>query len=229
MAAASFPADRGARVVEDLVRAIQENRQALSDIDGAIGDGDHGVNMSKGFTRAGEELAGSPGGLSDALKTVSSTLMSTIGGAMGPLYGMLFRGLAKGCDGQPEINRAVFGRMLEEALAAVRKVSQAAVGDKTLIDALVPAVEAYRRAAASGTGFAQSLQEMARAAEGGRDSTKDLVARIGRASRLGERSRGTLDPGATSCALLLRTMADSMGRLLAEDPAEGAPGGAAGT
>jgi len=221
----SLPADRGAVVVQALVRAIQDNRQYLSDIDGAIGDGDHGVNMSKGFTRAGEELAGDRDAardvrdLSQALKTVSTTLMSSIGGAMGPLYGMMFRGLARGCEGAAKIDGAVFGRMLEAAQADLRKVSQARVGDKTLMDALVPAVDAYGSALEDGKCFAESLQAMARAAETGRDSTKGLIAKVGRASRLGERSRGTLDAGAASCALLLRTMADSIGGQLENEPA----------
>jgi dihydroxyacetone kinase-like protein len=231
MGGASFPADQGSRVVRDLIRAIQESRQSLSDIDGAIGDGDHGVNMSKGFTRAGEEIAGragdaqGPGDFSQALKTVSTTLMVSIGGAMGPLYGMLFRGLSRGCEGEREIDAPVFGRMLESARTEIRKISQAQVGDKTLMDALLPAVEAYVSSLKDGNGFAESLQEMARAAEAGRDSTTDLVAKVGRASRLGERSRGTPDAGATSCALLLRTMADSIGRLLQGEAAPRSAGG----
>jgi dihydroxyacetone kinase-like protein len=227
MAGASFPSDRGAQVVQELVRIVQENRQSLSDIDGAIGDGDHGVNMSKGFTRAGEALVRESGGaqgagdFSQALKIVSTTLMSSIGGAMGPLYGMLFRGLARGCDGEREIDAAVFGRMLASAHSDIRKVSQAQVGDKTLIDAFLPAVEAYEAALTDGRGLFECLQAMASAAEAGRDSTRDLVAKVGRASRLGERSRGTQDAGATSCALLLRSMADSISRLAAEESADG--------
>ncbi len=206
----------GAQVVEALIEAIQAHRQELSDIDGLIGDGDHGVNMSKGFSLAAAELQKSPGGdLCAGLKVLSKTLMSAIGGAMGPLYGMFFRGLAKGCEGQERIDAPTFGRMLEGAQAALQGISQAKVGDKTLMDAFLPAVAAYRQALADGKGFAACLQEMAQAAERGRDSTRDLVARVGRSSRLGERSRGTLDAGATSCALLLRTMADSIGGLLA--------------
>ena len=218
----SFPADQGARVVEDLIRVIQEHRQHLSDIDGAIGDGDHGVNMSKGFTLAAGELAGGPRDLAHSLRTVSNTLMGSIGGAMGPLYGMLFRGLGKGCEGAERIDAAMFGRMLEAAEADLRKVSRAQVGDKTLIDALIPAARAYARTLKEQKSFAECLEAMARGAEQGRDSTKDLVARVGRASRLGERSRGTLDAGAASCALLLRTLADSIGSRLEAPPPRGA-------
>jgi dihydroxyacetone kinase phosphoprotein-dependent L subunit len=214
-------AEHGSRIVQELIRAIQKNRQHLSDLDGAIGDGDHGVNMSKGFTRAGDELARNPGDLSHALGTVSRTLLTAIGGALGPLYGMMFRGLSKGCAELHWIDAQVFGRMLEAAEADVRKVSQAREGDKTLMDAFLPAVRAYSAALASGRDFAESLQALARAAEEGRDSTRDLVAKLGRASRLGERSRGTLDAGAASCALLLRTLADAIGQLLAAPTAEG--------
>jgi dihydroxyacetone kinase-like protein len=210
----SFSNSEGARIVADLMAAIRKNAQLLSDIDGAIGDGDHGVNMNKGFTLAGEELARSPGNLAQGLKVVSRTLMNSIGGAMGPLYGMFFRGLAKGCDGKERIDAKVFGEMLGAVDAAMRTLTQAGVGDKTLMDAFLPAADAYRRASSEGRGFAECLESMAEAAERGRDSTRDLVAKVGRASRLGERSRGTQDAGATSCALLLRTMADSITDLI---------------
>lgn len=221
MGTRSFAVQQGGRVLERLVRVIQDNRQLLSDIDGAIGDGDHGVNMAKGFALAGEELARNPGGLDHGLKTLSRTLMSSIGGAMGPLYGMLFRGLAKGAEGRERVDAAVFGGMLQAAESSLRAVSQAQVGDKTLIDAFIPAARAYAQALERGEEFAACLEAMSLAAERGRDSTRDLVARVGRASRLGERSRGTLDAGATSCALLLRTMGEAIRELLAGG-AEGA-------
>jgi dihydroxyacetone kinase-like protein len=134
---------------------------------------------------------------------------------MGPLYGLLFRGLAEGCQGQEVIDAAVFGRMLAAGVASLRSISQAKVGDKTLMDVLLPAEEAYRLALQEGKSFAECLQAMATAAEKGRDSTRDLVARVGRASRLGERSKGSLDAGAASCALILSTMAGSIRELLA--------------
>lgn len=203
----------GAKIVDALIEAVQKNAQKLSDIDGAIGDGDHGVNMNKGFTLAAVEIATRPGNLSQGLSVISRTLMNSIGGAMGPLYGMFFRGLAKGCEGKERIDAEVFETMLGAAETSLRSLTQAEVGDKTLMDAFVPAVGAYRRARAENRSFGEALEAMAEAAERGRDSTRDLVARIGRASRLGERSRGTQDAGATSCALLLRTMADSIKKL----------------
>jgi phosphoenolpyruvate---glycerone phosphotransferase subunit DhaL len=209
-----FDAVEGARIVSDMIRAVQENKQRLSDIDGAIGDGDHGVNMSKGFTLAEAELGRSPGDLSHGLEVISRTLMTSIGGAMGPLYGMLFRGMARAVSGVREIDAAAFGRMLSAGLASVRGVSDAQVGDKTLMDALVPAVEAFQAAHGTGAGYRDCLAAAAAAAEEGRDSTLDLEARVGRASRLGKRSRGALDAGATSCALILRSLCDGAALLI---------------
>jgi dihydroxyacetone kinase phosphoprotein-dependent L subunit len=209
-----FTNSDGARIVPDLVEAVRENAQLLSDIDGAIGDGDHGVNMKKGFGLAGAELAKGAGDLTHGLKVLSRTLMDSIGGAMGPLYGMFFRGLAKGCAGKQLIDAATFGQMLQAAGEALRTLSQAEVGDKTLMDAFLPAEQAYGQALSAGGSFAECLEVMVKAAERGRDSTRDLIAKVGRASRLGERSRGTQDAGATSCALLLRTMSESIKSLL---------------
>jgi dihydroxyacetone kinase-like protein len=202
------------QVLQDLIRAVRENKQQLSQLDGAIGDGDHGVNLNKGFSLWAEQLQAGQGDLSSALSALSRILLARIGGAMGPLYGMFFRGLAAGCEGQDAIDAAVFGRMLAGAVASVRTVSQAKVGDKTLMDVLLPAEEAYRRAVQDGRSFPESLEALAGAAEAGRESTRELVARVGRASRLGERSRGSLDAGAASCALILTTMAGSFRRLL---------------
>lgn len=212
---AGFTQAQGQAILADLIRAIRENKQHLSDLDGAIGDGDHGVNLHKGFGLWAEELARSPGGLSAGLMSLSKILLGSIGGAMGPLYGMFFRGLAMGCEQAALIDAAVFGRMLAGAVSAVQTISQANVGDKTLMDVLLPAAAAYRRALDRQRSFADCLEAMGAAAEAGRDSTRDLVARVGRASRLGERSRGSLDAGATSCALILNTIAASIRALLA--------------
>jgi dihydroxyacetone kinase-like protein len=212
----SFPNSEGSGIVRDLIAAINENKQYLSDIDGQIGDGDHGINMAKGFNQTASALEADSGDLTHSLRTLGKILMTNIGGSMGPLYGMFFRSAAKAADGEEHIDREVFGQMLDGILEGITKISQAKVGDKTLMDALIPAVEAYKKSAAGGASFAESLRAMARAAEAGRDSTKDMVAKVGRSSRLGERSRGVLDAGATSCALILTTMAASIGELLAE-------------
>jgi phosphoenolpyruvate---glycerone phosphotransferase subunit DhaL len=202
-------------LVLDLVAAINAKRAYLSEIDGAIGDGDHGINMSKGFTAAGQRLAAAPGGLRHSLAVLGETLLDDVGGSMGPLYGGFFGAMADALAGREVVDAAAFSAMLAAGLATVQELGSAKVGDKTLLDALVPARLAFDAAVAAGRPFAQALDEMAAAANRGRDSTKDLVAKVGRASRLGERSRGVLDAGATSCALILETAAASLRKLLA--------------
>ncbi|MCH3918068.1 MAG: dihydroxyacetone kinase subunit L [Spirochaetia bacterium] len=210
----AFKDSEGKVVVEDLIRCIRENREYLSEVDGLIGDGDHGINMSKGFTLCGKELEGKDVGLCEGLQVLGTVLLTEIGGSMGPLYGSFFRGMAKACRGKELIDGQVMGEMLQAAEEKVSALGNAKVGDKTLMDALVPAVEAYRESMAAGKDMSESLAAMKEAAAKGRDSTKDLVAKVGRAARLGERSRGVLDAGATSCALILGAMADSVNRLL---------------
>ena len=205
-------------IVSAIAQRIVENRAYLSDIDGLIGDGDHGVNMAKGFSLAAERLRGEVRPLSTALATVGEVLMTEIGGSMGPLYGVMFSGFADALDGVEEIDAQVFERMLRNGLEEVQSIGNAKVGDKTLIDTFAPALEAFSVATAKGESFATALKALVVAAEKGRDSTIDLVAKIGRASRLGERSRGVLDPGATSCAVILRTFAEGATAKLAGVP-----------
>jgi dihydroxyacetone kinase len=206
-------------LVRDLIATIVEHRQFLSDIDGLIGDGDHGINMAKGFTGCGTRLdalgAERAAQLPAALEQLSQALMDDIGGSMGPLYGNFFLGFVNTLEPHAQLDAELFGDALAAAVANVQGMGNAQVGDKTLIDTLVPARNAYRAALAGGAGFADALQAMAEAAERGKDSTKDLQARIGRSARLGPRSIGVLDAGATSCWLILRTMAQSLQRQLA--------------
>lgn len=199
-------------VVTDLIAMMNAQKAYLSEIDGAIGDGDHGINMSKGFNQAGERIAArpQPPGLAEAFDDLGMTLLEGIGGSMGPLYGGFFMALAESLNGQPELNKENFGKALSAAVAAVQDVGGAQVGDKTLIDTLVPAREAYEKALADGKSFGECLRAMTQAAQRGQLSTKDLQAKIGRASRLGERSIGVLDAGATSCYLILESMARSV-------------------
>lgn len=199
-------------IVEELAEVIVANKAYLSEIDGKIGDGDHGINMAKGFGRAAERIHGQELTLDQAMMVLSEVLMGEIGGSMGPLYGLLFEDMAGAIAGKSQIDAETFGTMLQAGLDGVQGVGGASVGDKTLMDTLVPAVAAFR--ANADKGFAEALPAMAAAAEAGRDSTVDLVAKIGRASRLGERSRGVLDAGATSCCLILTTLAGSVSRRL---------------
>ncbi|EEW26187.1 dihydroxyacetone kinase subunit DhaL [Rhodobacter ferrooxidans] len=207
--------NRGAgEIIREIAAVIVANKAYLSDIDGLIGDGDHGVNMAKGFARAAERL--DPAGtLGDAMAVLSDVLMSEIGGSMGPLYGTLFGDMAEHLGEAAVLDAAAFGAMVRAGLAGVRDIGAAKVGDKTLLDALVPAIDAFDAAIAAGQPFAAALGAMKAAAETGRDSTIDMVARVGRSARLGERSRGVLDAGATSCALIMGGFADGIGRRLA--------------
>lgn len=210
----SFTAADGAGVVRDLIDAVHQNRQYLSDIDGEIGDGDHGINMNKGFTLCGDELDNNTYDFSGSLLCLSKTLITKIGGAMGPLYGTMFRSMGKTVADKEYVDGALFGEMLEAAVAGIRGISKADVGDKTLVDVLVPAESAYRAALSKDKSFSAALDAMAAAARTGRDSTKELVSKIGRSSRLGERSKGVIDAGAASCCLILETMADSIKKRL---------------
>ena len=205
-------------VVRDLITTINANRAYLSEIDGLIGDGDHGINMSKGFTGCGARLdALGTGGndLPKAFEQLSQALMDDIGGSMGPLYGNFFLGFVTTLEPHAQMDAALFGDALAAAVANVQSMGNAKVGDKTLIDTMVPALSTFREALASGVSFAHCLQAMSVAAEIGRDSTKDLQARIGRSARLGPRSIGVLDAGATSCCLILQSISTSLQQHLA--------------
>ena len=197
-----------------LVRAIQENRDYLSEIDGLIGDGDHGANMSKGFSMFADRMADKDPGIAEAFKLLSRTLMGDIGGSMGPLYGTFFNEMSKKLRDLEHISAPEFGVALEAALEGVKSIGGAKIGDKTLVDCLEPAVAAFRQSVEGGADFREALTALKIAAEIGRDSTKDMVAKLGRSSRLGERSRGVLDAGATSCCILLCAMADAIDGML---------------
>ena len=212
-AASSFPNAKGRVVIDALIEAIDGNAELLSEIDGATGDGDHGINMRKGFLMVRSELDGDVD-LSAGLQLISDILLTRIGGAMGPLYGSFFGEMGAACSDTEYIDAILFGTMLDSGRAAVEDLGEAHVGDKTLLDTLVPATETFHASVAAGKGFNEALVDLAAAAEQGKESTRDLVAKVGRASRLGERSRGVLDAGATSCWLLLTAMAAAMQGLL---------------
>jgi dihydroxyacetone kinase-like protein len=209
----SFSNQQGGVVVQKVIAAVRENAAMLSEIDGAAGDGDHGVNMAKGFGMAADKLAAG-GSLSDGLAVIGTVLLTEIGGAMGPLYGTFFRSMARACKETAQVDAAVFESMLKKAMEGVVGLGNAKVGDKTMLDTLAPAVEAFASSRGDGLDFANALCIMMKAAEEGKDSTRDLVAKLGRSSRLGERSRGTLDAGAVSCWLILTAMGVSMIDLL---------------
>ena len=200
----------GKPVLLRIVSAIQQNKDYLSEIDGLIGDGDHGVNMNKGFTMFAGQIRDREICFTDGLNELGNVLFSQIGGSMGPIYGTIFMGMGEAGEKYEDIDLDGFAVMLEAGLGTLRDVVEAKVGDKTLIDTLEPANEAILKAAKEGKSFAEALKEMKAAAEAGRDSTKDLAAKFGRSSRLGERSRGVLDAGSVSCCLILCAMADGI-------------------
>lgn len=211
-----FKNTESGNIILSLIETIQNNTAYLSEIDGAIGDGDHGINMNKGFTMCKDRLEGKTYSLSEGLEVLSSTLMDDIGGSMGPLYGVFFEEMSITSAEKEYIDATVFKEMLENALAGIMEIGSAKRGDKTLLDTLIPAVEAYSSALSAGSDFSASLLSLKESSKEGWLSTKDMVAKIGRASRLGERSRGVLDAGATSCYLLLNSLADSILTILSE-------------
>ena len=200
----------GRNILLSMVKAIQDNKQYLGDVDGLIGDGDHGMNMNKGFTLYEEELGDAATSFADGLYNLGNVLFNKIGGSMGPIYGTILKAMADKAEGQEAIDLSLFSEMLDAGLEELYDIVGARQGDKTLVDTLFPANEALKTALAEDKDFAAALDEMKAAAEKGKDSTVDLVAKFGRASRLGERSRGVLDAGATSCCIILQAMADGM-------------------
>jgi phosphoenolpyruvate---glycerone phosphotransferase subunit DhaL len=187
---------------------VAENRAYLSKLDGAIGDGDHGTNMDRGMKKVLEKLDASGGDdIGASLKAVGMALVSSVGGAAGPLYGTLFLQMGQATAGKSELDLAAFTEALDAGVQGVVKRGKAEPGDKTMVDALGPAVEALRNA--DGDDVAGALQRAAEAAREGMEATVPMVARKGRASYLGERSAGHQDPGATSSHLLLKTAAEA--------------------
>ena len=190
---------------------IAEQRDYLVDLDRAIGDGDHGENMDRGFKAALEALGqGQPASVAEVLKTVAKTLMSTVGGAAGPLYGTAFLRASKAA-GDGELDGAGVAAVIAGALEGIQARGKATTGEKTMVDAWTPALEAARAAAGSGSGAAAVFEAAATAAEAGAAATEPLRATKGRASYLGERSIGHLDPGAVSTSLILRAAARAAG------------------
>ncbi len=204
----------GREILLSMVKAIQANKQYLGDVDGLIGDGDHGMNMNKGFTIYGEQLGDGETSFTDGLFDLGTVLLNKIGGSMGPIYGTVFMDMSEKAEDEEDITLGVFADMLEAGLNGLYGIVNARPGDKTLVDTLYPALQAVKSANGEGKSFAEALDDMKAAAEKGKESTKDLVAKYGRSARLGERSRGVLDAGATSCCIILQAMADGMEKVL---------------
>jgi dihydroxyacetone kinase-like protein len=190
---------------------IERRKAELNDLDAPIGDSDHGANMARGFSAVKAKLATEkPADIGALFKTVAMTLLTTVGGASGPLYATFFLQAAAKSAGKLELDLAGWTSCIEAALTGVMQRGKAVLGDKTMIDALAPAVETLKRA--DGKPLGEALTESAKAAEEGMTATIPLVARKGRASYLGERSAGHQDPGATSTHLLLKALTETVVR-----------------
>ncbi len=199
------------KCLELIADAIHEQRQYLTDLDAAIGDGDHGINMDRGFSTVRARLeSSSEKNIGAVLKLVGSTLVSTVGGASGPLYGTAFLRAGTALEGKESLTLDDVCAAMDAAVGGVMQRGKASTNEKTMLDALVPAQLALHKAMAGGASIALALSRAADAAEAGVKATIPMLATKGRASYLGERSIGHPDPGATSTALMLRTVANAL-------------------
>lgn len=190
---------------------VADNRTYLTELDSAIGDADHGSNMDRGMAAVvAAEDQNPAGSVQDLFKSAGMTLVSTVGGASGPLYGTFFLRFGTTAGAVTELDAAAFGAALRAGLGGVVARGKAEPGDKTMFDALAPALEAYDAAVAGGSSPADAAHAAADAARTGQEATEAMTARKGRASYLGERSAGHLDPGATSTALLFRALDETL-------------------
>src|ERR1700721_2185617 len=198
--------------IERYAAHIDEQKDYLTQLDAAIGDADHGANMHRGLKAVlAKKTDLQNTDIGALLKAVAMTLISTVGGASGALYGTFFLQASVSAANRTELSPAEFGAALEKGLAGIVSRGKAAIGDKTMVDALQPAIKAYKHAIESGQTLEQALSDAVRAAEEGLKSTVPLVARKGRASYLGERSAGHPDPGAPCTVLLFRSAAETLG------------------
>jgi dihydroxyacetone kinase-like protein len=199
------------RWIRAFAAEVGTNKEQLTELDAAVGDGDHGINMDRGMSAVVGKVdaAGQEKDIGALLKTVGMTLVSTVGGAAGPLYGTLFLQMGTAVSGKTELGPDDWAAALDAAVAGVQARGKAEPGDKTMIDALIPGRDALKSALAEGARFEDALRQSADAAGQGMRETIPLVARKGRASYLGERSAGHQDPGATSSHLLLEAAAET--------------------
>ena len=195
--------------IEQSAAALSAAQDELTALDTAIGDGDHGLNIQRGFHKAVEKLHGQEGqDLGSLAKTTGMTLLSSVGGASGPLYGTLFLKAAPALNGKTDLDTATLAQAIADGVAGLAVRGQAVVGDKTMIDVWQPAAAALQQAAADGADLATASAKAAAVAQEAAESTIPLVAKKGRASYLGERSAGHKDPGAASSAIILHVLAE---------------------
>jgi len=204
----AFTSEDVMRAIQAIAAAIHEHREYLTRLDNPIGDGDHGINMDRGFQAVLEKLDGSPGQAPGALlKLVGTTLVSKVGGASGPLYGTAFLRAGMSLGNETEFGAEQVVALFNAAIEGIQARGKAHAGEKTMLDALLPAHDALRAALESGASFTDALARAAQAAHDGMKATIPMLATKGRASYLGERSIGHQDPGATSAYLMLAAAA----------------------
>jgi dihydroxyacetone kinase-like protein len=195
------------QTVLKIADVIEENRDYLSSLDAAIGDGDHGFNLSKGFGSAKRNIEKqNPAAISDLLKVVATALIATVGGASGPLYGTVFLKASTYLKGKDSIDLKDFTESLKVAIEGVMQRGKAVKGEKTMLDSLIPALDSLKASVEAGEPAKIALEKAVGEAKAGVEYTKTIIATKGRASYLGERSLGHADPGATSSAMILETI-----------------------
>ncbi|WP_303148782.1 dihydroxyacetone kinase subunit DhaL [uncultured Megasphaera sp.] len=198
-----------AAIVEGMAKKTEAEKEYLTELDNEIGDGDHGINLARGFEAVEKKLPSLAGGdIGALLKGVGMQLVSTVGGASGPLYGTAFMKAGMACKGLTEIDGPAFVKAMEAAVDGIKMRGKATEGEKTMLDALCPALKVMQDDVAAGKSLKEALQDAAQAAEKGVEYTKTIIATKGRASYLGERSLGHQDPGATSSLYLLQVLAE---------------------
>jgi len=198
------------KIVDKIVEVIKENKEYLTELDAAIGDADHGINLDRGFDAVKQKLTTLPEttDIGTILRTIGMTLVSTVGGASGPLYGTAFMRAGQVVQGKNELSEEDIVKIFEAALDGIKQRGKAEAGDKTMIDSIEPAYKALKESLENNIVLPEALNRAANAAKEGMEYTKNISARKGRASYLGERSIGHLDPGATSAYLMIKTFCD---------------------
>ena len=197
--------------LQSIAVVLEQNKDYLTELDAAIGDADHGINMNRGFQKVASQLPGvADTDIGSILKTVSMTLISSVGGASGPLYGTMFLRASTAVAGKSELTDEDMVGLLQAAVDGVVQRGKANLGDKTMLDALSPASDALRQAVANGASTQEALEQAVAAAEQGMKDTIGLVAKKGRASYLGDHSANHQDPGATSAYLILKTLLETV-------------------
>jgi|SRR5690554_946655 len=202
------------QVIKDLASMIEEQRDYLTELDAAIGDSDHGINLTIGFREVTKKLPEWENeNLTSLFKKVGMTLLGKVGGAAGPLYGGFFMKFGEPADNKDEVNFIEFTQMFQKGVEIVESRGKASVGDKTMVDTLRPAIDALVEAVENNVEPLKAFEKCVKTAEEGRESTLPLVAKKGRALRLGERAIGHLDPGATSSHLILSVFLENLKKL----------------